>query len=59
MFGKLKGYKTYITGALTIAGAVTGYLTGDVALADGLQLVVTALLGMFIRDGINSTAARR
>lgn len=48
----LSGYKTYITGALAILGAVGGYLAGDLTLQAALPLVVTALMGMFIRHGI-------
>ena len=48
----LSGYKTYITGGLTVLGAIAGYLTGDMALADAAQLVVTSLLGIFVRVGV-------
>lgn len=48
----LSGYKTYITAGLAIAGAVAGYLTGDVSMSDAAQLVVTALLGAFLRNGV-------
>jgi hypothetical protein len=54
----LKGYKTYITGALAIAGAAAGYLVGDMALADAVQLGITALLGMFIRAGVTTENAK-
>lgn len=50
------GYKTYITAGLAIAGAVAGYLTGDVSLSDAAQLVVTALLGAFVRHGVGKAA---
>lgn len=52
----LSGYKTYFTAGLAIAGAVVGYLVGDVGLADTAQLIVTALLGAFIRHGVTSKA---
>ena len=51
----LSGYKTYIVGVLAVLGAVAGYLVGDAALADSIQLVVTAILGMTIRNGVAST----
>lgn len=54
----LKGYKTYIVGTLTILGAIGGMLTGDLAVSAGIQLVVTALLGMFIRQGVTTEAAK-
>lgn len=47
-----KGKKTYIVGALAVLGAIGAYLTGDAALGDTIQLVVTAVLGMTIRHGI-------
>jgi hypothetical protein len=49
-----KGYKTYITAAVAIIGAVAGYLTGDLTIAGALSVIVPAVLGATIRDGINS-----
>jgi len=46
------GYKTYITAAIAILTAAAAYLTGDMTVAETLQLVVTALLGVFLRSGI-------
>jgi len=50
----LSGYKTYITGIVAIIGAVGAYLAGEAELAATVQLAVTALMGMFIRSGVNS-----
>lgn len=50
----LIGYKTYITAAVAAIGAVAAYLTGEASLADAAQIVVTALLGAFIRSGVKS-----
>ena len=50
----LKGYKTYITAALAIVAAIGAYLTGDATVAQTGQLVFSALLAAFIRDGIKS-----
>lgn len=47
-----KGKKTYITGAVTVIGALASYLVGDIQLVDALQLVVPALLGMTVRNAI-------
>ena len=47
----LSGYKTYIVAALAIAGAIAGYLMGDVNAADTIQLVVTALIGATLKSG--------
>lgn len=49
----LAGYKTYITAGVTIIGAVAAYLVGDATIYDTAQLVSTALLAAFIRNGLN------
>ena len=48
------GKKTYITAALAVIAAIGAYLTGDATVAQTGQLVFSALLAAFIRDGINS-----
>lgn len=48
----LSGYKTYVTAALAIVGAVAAYLVGDMSLADAVQIVVPALIGAFVRNGV-------
>lgn len=48
----LKGRKTYIVAALGVIGAIAGYLTGDLTVAQAGQAVLTALLGATIRNGI-------
>ena len=48
----LSGYKTYITAAVTIIGAVGAYLSGEVSLVDTVQLVVTGLIGAFLKNGM-------
>jgi VIT1/CCC1 family predicted Fe2+/Mn2+ transporter len=50
----LSGYKTYITAALAILGAGAGWATGDMTVQAAAQMIVTALLGAFIRGGITS-----
>lgn len=50
--GILAGKKTYIMGALAIAGALAGYLVGDLDMAAASQLIVTAVLSMTVRMGI-------
>lgn len=47
-----KGKKTYITGAIAIITAIGAYLTGDLLMAEAAQAVLTAILGMTIRNGI-------
>lgn len=48
----LKGYKTYITAGVAVITAVAGFLTGDVAAIDAIQLAVTALIGAFVRNSV-------
>ncbi len=52
MFDFLKGYKTYVTAAVTVFGALAALFVGDAELADTIQLVVTAVLGATIRAGV-------
>lgn len=49
----LKGYKTYVTGALAILGAIAAYETGDATIIQTAQLVFTAILGMTVRHAID------
>lgn len=51
------GYKTYILAIVTVIGAAASYLVGDASLPDTVQLVVTALLGAFIRHGVAAKPA--
>ena len=53
----LKGYRTYILGAVTIIGAIAAYLVGDVSLTETVNLAVTTAMGMFIRSGVNTSVA--
>jgi hypothetical protein len=46
------GYKTYIVAAVAVISAVASYLVGDANVADTAQLVLTAVLGATIRNGI-------
>jgi hypothetical protein len=48
----LSGYKTYIVAGVTVIGAVAAYLVGDAPLPDTIQLVITAVLGATLRNGI-------
>ena len=52
MFAVLKGKKTYVVAAVTVIGALASVLTGELATADALQLIVTAVLGATVRNGI-------
>lgn len=46
------GYKTYITAGVAVIGAVAAYLVGDADLMQTANLVFTALLAAFVRNGI-------
>lgn len=49
----LKGYKTYVVGALGVISAVASYLVGDISLAQAAQLAFTAVIGMALRSAIS------
>jgi len=55
---KTKTFWASITAAI---GALAGYYTGDLTVAEALQLVVTALLAVFLRHGVSKSesAAKR
>ena len=55
----LKGYKTYITGFVTIVGAIGAYLIQEATLAETIQLVITAVMGMTIRHGLSTETAKK
>lgn len=48
------GYKTYITAGLGVITAVASYLMGEMALADAIQVGLTAVMGAFIRHGVST-----
>ncbi len=48
----LAGYKTYITAGVAVVGAVAAYLVGDADLMQTANLVFTAILAAFVRNGI-------
>lgn len=52
MFGKLKGYKTYIVAATGVISAVAAYVVGDASLIDTVTLVITSLSAATLRNGI-------
>lgn len=51
----LAGYKTYILAGVAVIGAVAAWLVGDATLEATIQLVVTALMGAFIRHGVSNS----
>lgn len=48
----LKGKKTYLVALAGILSAVAAYASGDMAAADCLQTILTAVLGATLRNGI-------
>jgi hypothetical protein len=48
----LAGKKTYITAVVAVVTAIGAYLAGDANLAETANLVFTALLAAFIRNGV-------
>jgi type IV secretory pathway VirB2 component (pilin) len=54
----LQGYKTYITAVVAVIGAVAAALTGDMSYADAAQIVVTALIGAFLKNGQDAAAKK-
>jgi hypothetical protein len=44
--------KTVWTGIIGAVTALGGYCSGDIALADALQIGLTALIGIFLRAGV-------
>jgi hypothetical protein len=48
----LAGKKTYVTAVVAVVTAIGAYLAGDATLADTANLVFTALLAAFIRNGV-------
>ncbi len=51
----LKGKKTYVTAIVAIITAVGAYLVGEVSGPDTVQLVFTALLAAFVRNGVGTS----
>lgn len=54
MMKYLQGYKTYLTALATITGAIASYATGAVELGEAVNLVVTAILAVTVRHGVES-----
>lgn len=56
MYGKLKGYKTFVVAALAIIGAICAYLVGDLSAVQAGQIILNAAIGATLRDALNTTA---
>lgn len=51
-FKELIKQKTTWTGIVAIITAVGGYFTGDLVLADTIEIAITGLVAIFLRQGI-------
>ena len=50
----LRGKKTYAVAALSIVGTLMAALTGQISYPDAAQLIVTAVMGATLRQGIKT-----
>lgn len=48
----LKGYKTYVAATVSIVGTLAAVFTGEISLVDAIQIIVPAVIGAFVRNGI-------
>ena len=49
----LKGKKTYLASAASILGTLVGLASGQMVLVEAIQIIVPAILGATIRNGID------
>lgn len=47
-----KGKKTYLAGVGALLIALGSFFTGEMAAVEAMQLAFTALIGIFLRQGI-------
>ena len=50
----LKGKKTYIAAAVSLAYAAAGYFGGYIEAEAAIQIAQTAIMGAFIRNGVKT-----
>ena len=48
----LRGKKTFVTGGLSILGALAAYFTGEATVIDAVNIIVPSVLSMTVRHGI-------
>jgi len=53
----LGGYKTYLVAAGSVIAAASAYASGNAGLVDAAQVVITAVMGVFLRKGLNTVQA--
>ena len=44
--------KTFWTGVVSIIGSIGGLVIGELTISTALPIIVTSLVGMFLRDAI-------
>lgn len=44
--------KTVWAGIVAIVGAAAGYFTGEIQASAAIQIAITAIMGIFLRDGM-------
>ena len=49
--------KTFWTGATAVLGGAAGIATGAITPAEGANMIVTGLIGIFLRTSINKSAS--
>jgi hypothetical protein len=58
MLTQLAGYKTYITAAIGILTETGLVIDGEVTWQNAIPVVITCLLGAFIRHGVTTEAQK-
>lgn len=48
----LTGKKTWLVGLAAVAAAMAGMASGDIGLVDGVQVLATTVMSLFLRAGI-------
>lgn len=59
MFGRLFGTKTFWAVITALTAALQQYTTGRITLQQAIQMVIPALLALFLRDGIAKAQATK
>jgi energy-converting hydrogenase Eha subunit A len=52
----LGGYKTYLAAFSAVAAALAAYATGNSGLVDTMQIIITAVMGVFLRTGMKQVS---
>ena len=44
--------KTFWTGVIAVISAASGFFTGGIPVGEAIQIAITGLIGIFLRDAI-------